>query len=167
MIQPWTSRPIEESYLFNPAFCVLLIAGASSEFTKKTGRPLPFALAFLILPIVLHKKTRQTLPSTTVTSFLTWIQDNKDMLINFSERVRRLNAVTRESLLFGSGHGALLLTEDGGIKKGGKILSPTEKCIPLLTEEARECIERAAFLGRWLAGAGTIATIYAAWGITP
>ncbi|WP_406634337.1 three component ABC system middle component [Raoultella ornithinolytica] len=46
MIQPWTSRPIEESYLFNPAFCVLLIAGASSEFTKKNRSTTPFCAGF-------------------------------------------------------------------------------------------------------------------------
>ncbi|SUQ57180.1 Uncharacterised protein [Raoultella terrigena] len=166
-MQPWFSRPIEESYLFNPAFCVLLIAKTSSEFTKKTGCPLPFALSFMILPIVLHQKTRKALPATTVTSLMAWSQDNRETMVNFPDRVRRLNAITRESILFGAGQGALCLDQNGDIKKGPKLLSPTEKRTPLLTQEVEECIERAEFLGRWLAGAGTTATIYATWGIAP
>ncbi|CDL81230.1 three component ABC system middle component [Xenorhabdus szentirmaii] len=166
-MQPWSSRPLEESYLFNPAFCVLLIANTSSEFTKKTGCPLPFALAFMILPIILHQKTRKALPATTVTSLMTWSQDNREIMVNFPERVRRLNAITRESILFGVGLSALCLDENGDIMKGSKLRSPTEKRTPLITQEVGECIERASFLGRWLASAGTTATIYAAWGIAP
>ncbi|ASV19575.1 TPA: three component ABC system middle component [Enterobacter ludwigii] len=167
MMEPWSSRPIEESYLFNPAFCVLLIANTSSEFNKKTGCSLPFALAFIILPIILHQKTRKALPATTVTSLMAWCQDNRDTMINFPDRVRRLNGITRESILFGTRQSALCLDENGDLKKGAKLLPPTEKRTPLLTQEAGECIERAAFLGRWLAAAGTTATIYAAWGIAP
>jgi hypothetical protein len=166
-MQPWSSRPVEESYLFNPAFCGLLIACTSSEFTKKIGGPLPFALAFLILPIILHQKTRKALPATTVTSLMAWSQDNREIMINFPDRVRRLSGITRESILFGAGQNALWLDENGNIKKGNKLLAPTAKRAPLLTGETEECIERSAFLGRWLASAGTTATIYAAWGITP
>lgn len=166
-MQPWSSRPAEERYLLNPAFCGLLIANASSEFTKKTGVPLPFALAFLILPIILHKKTRKALPATTVTSLMAWSQDNREVMINFPDKVRRLSNITRESILFSAGQSTLLLDENGNINKGSKLLAPTAKRTPLLTREAEECIERSAFLGRWLAIAGTTATIYAAWGITP
>lgn len=166
-MQPWSSRPIEESYLFNPAFCALLIANTSSEFTKKTGYPLPFALSFMILPIILHQKTRKALPVTAVTSLMAWSQDNRETMVNFPDRVRLLNTITRESILFGAGQNVLCLDENGDIKKGPKVLSPTKKRTPLLTQEVGECFERAAFLGRWLAGAGTTATIYASWGIAP
>src|SRR5215204_450597 len=72
-MQPWAARVIEEANLFNPAFCATVLAKAADEFAKKANRPLPFALAFLILPIVLHHGTRSALPGSTVTSLLPWL----------------------------------------------------------------------------------------------
>ncbi len=46
----WTERVIEEAYLFNPAFGATLIAEAVDDYRDKAKRPLPFAVAFLVLP---------------------------------------------------------------------------------------------------------------------
>lgn len=166
-MQPWPARVVEEANLFNPAFCATLMAKAADEFAKKGAKPLPFALAFLILPIVLHHGTRSALPGSTVTSLLPWIQDNRDQLVNFAQRVQRLRPITREALLFGAQHQTLILTADGDVAVGPKRQSATERRTGLFTDEARECVDRAGFLGRWLSTAGTTATIYAAWGVAP
>jgi Family of unknown function (DUF6521) len=167
MMQPWTNRVIEEANLFNPAFCATLIAKAADEYQKKVQSPLPFPIAFLLLPITLHRGTRDALPGSTITSLLSWIQDNRDQLVDFTIRVQRLRGITREALLFGMQHETLGITPDGGVAVGPKRQSATEKRTGLFTEETRECVERAGFLGRWFAAAGTTATIYAAWGIAP
>lgn len=166
-MQPWQARVVEEANLFNPAFCATLLAKAADEFSKKGARPLPFALVFLMLPIVLHHGTRSALPGSTVTSLLSWIQDNRDQLVNFAERVQRLRPITREALLFGVQHQTLILTADGSVAVGPKRQSVTERRTSLFTHEARDCVDRAGFLGRWLSTAGTTATIYAAWGVSP
>ncbi len=164
---PWPARVVEEANLFNPAFCATLLAKAAEEFAKKGAHPLPFALSFLILPIVLHYGTRSALPGSTVTSLLPWIQDNRQQMVDFSQRVQRLRPITREALLFGIQHQTLTLAAEGGVAVGSKRQSATEKRTGLFTDEARECVERAGFLGRWLSTAGTTATIYAAWGVAP
>ena len=166
-MQPWPARVVEEANLFNPAFCATLLAKAADEFAKKAGRPLPFPLVFLILPIVLHHGTRSALPGSTVTSLLPWVQDNRVQLVDFAQRVQRLRPITREALLFGTLHQTLMLTAEGDLAVGTKRQSATEKRTGLFTDEARECVDRAGFLGRWLSTAGTTATIYAAWGVTP
>lgn len=163
----WNERSIEEANLFNPAFCALLITKAAGEYKRKSELNYPFALMFLILPIVLHQQTRKLLPATTVTDLLPWIQNNKSHLIKFPARVKSLEGVTRESLIFGLQANFLLINEKGEIEVGSGFMPPTEKKTPLFTEEVRDCIERAGFIGRWFASAGTIATIYAAWGIKP
>jgi hypothetical protein len=61
----------------------------------------------------------------------------------------------------------LAVTESSGIAVGSKRQAATEKRTGLFTDEARECVDRAGFLGRWFAAAGTTPTIFAAWGITP
>ncbi len=166
-MQAWSKRAIEEANLLNPAFCAVLLAKAAEEFAKKNQQPFPFALAFLVLPVVLHRGTRTSLPGSTITALLPWIQNNREQLVNFPERVRSLRAITREGILFGTQHDTLVVTESGGIAVGARRLSATDRRTGLFTDEARECVERAGFLGRWLAAAGTPAMIYSAWGIAP
>ena len=83
-MQRWSSRVVEEAYLFNPAFCGTLLAKTTEDFTKKSGRQFPFALAFLVLPVVLHRGTRSALPGSTVTSLLPWTQENRQQLVDFA-----------------------------------------------------------------------------------
>lgn len=166
-METWSNRVVEEANLFNPAFCATLLAKSAEEFTKKRQQPLPFALAFLVLPVVLHRGTRSALPGSTVTSLLPWIQDHREQLVNFSGRVRSLRPITREAILFGALHETLAIVESGSIAIGTRRLTATERRTGLFTDEARECVERAGFIGRWFAAAGTVATIYSAWGIAP
>ena len=166
-MQPWSARVVEEANLFNPAFCATLLAKAADDFAKKANRPLPFALTFLVLPIVLHRGTRSALPGSTVTSLLPWVQDNREQIVDFAQRVQSLQPITREALLFGVQHQTLLLTSKGDVAIGAKRQSATDKRTGLFTDEARECVDRAGFLGRWLSTAGTTATNYAAWGVAP
>jgi Family of unknown function (DUF6521) len=166
-MQPWSTRVIEEANLFNPAFCATLLAKAADEFVKKAHRPLPFALSFLVLPVVLHQATRSALPGSTVTSLLPWIQENRAQLIGFATRVQHLRGITREALMFGLQHETLALSDEGDVMVGSRRQSATEKRTGLFTDEAHECVDRAGFVGRWFAVAGTTATIYAAWGVAP
>ncbi|MGA8909893.1 MAG: three component ABC system middle component [Acidobacteriaceae bacterium] len=166
-MQSWSDRVIEEANLFNPAFCAALLGKSADEFVKKAHHPLPFAVTFLVLPIVLHQATRRSLPGSTITSLLTWIQTNREQLVDFAVRVQRLRRITREALLFGVQHQALAITNTGDLDVGAKRRAATEKRTELFTDEARECVDRAGFIGRWFAAAGTTATIYAAWGVVP
>jgi hypothetical protein len=166
-MQPWSNRVVEEANLFNPAFCGVLIAQMSDDYAKKAHHPMPFPLAFLSLPIVLHRATRQALPGSTVTSLLPWIQDHREQLVDFATRVQRLRDVTREAVLFATQHEFLAVDAGGGLSSGSKRKTATERRTGLFTAEARECVDRAGFLGRWFAAAGTTQTIFAAWGIAP
>ena len=166
-MQPWENRVVEEANLFNPAFCVALLAKTTQEYDRKGGQPFPFALSFLVLPIVLHRQTRSALPGSTLTALLPWIQDNRDQLVDFPKRVSGLRGITREALAFGVQHQALALSGDGCLGLGSRHRSATERRTGLFTDEAHECVDRAGFLGRWFSSAGTTATIYAAWGVRP
>jgi hypothetical protein len=120
-----------------------------------------------VLPIVLHQGTRSALPTTTITALLPWVQEHREQLVDFALHVRRLRAVTQEAIVFGLQHSTLALTESGEVVVGAKRQTATERRTSLFTDEARECVDRAGFIGRWFAAAGTTGTIYAAWGVTP
>lgn len=167
VMSPWRERAPEEANLFNPAFCAVLIAKSADEFFKKAAKPLPFPLVFLVLPIVLHPGTREALPGSTVTSMLTWLQEHRGVLVGFPTRARRLRPITQEAVMFGMTHRALALGGSGGVVVGAEKVRTTEKAMEHFTPDARGCVDRARFLGRWLAAAGTPATVMSAWGVAP
>ncbi len=55
-------RPAQRDALYNPPFVALILAQAAAEHERRAGDGLPFALAFLAAPIILHGPTRQALP---------------------------------------------------------------------------------------------------------
>jgi hypothetical protein len=166
-LTPWHQRAVEEANLLNPAFCATLLTKTTEEYIKKNDRAMPFALSFLLLPVILHQATREALPSTTITSLLPWVEEHGQQLIDFGTRVQRLRPFTREALIFGIARQTLGISKEGGLVVGAKRVTVTERRTQFFTTEARECVERAGFVGRWFSAAGTTATIYSAWGVRP
>ncbi|MBV8921791.1 three component ABC system middle component [Bradyrhizobium sp.] len=162
----WASRPAEQANLFNPAFMAALSCRMVQDYTKKARQPMPFALVFLLPAVVLHRRSRENLPKSTATALLPWLQTNKEQLVTFAERVRMMKPMMQQGLMFA------LAQEHLAVEAGALTIGRTgfPAALPKslrLTDESRECLERAAFLGRWFAAAGTAATIMAAWGVTP
>ena len=162
----WSERPHEEAHLLNPAFVGMLLCRMVTDYSRKTGRPMPIALAFLLAPIVLHRRTREALPKSTVTGVLPWLQEHKEVHVTFASRMRVTRPVTQEALMFAMAHSYLAV--DGSALAVGRRRIPASYTKDAdHTDETRECVDRAAFVGRWLAGAGTDNTIFAAWGVAP
>lgn len=166
-MEAWARRAVEEANLFNPAFCAMLIAKACKDYLKRGQEPLSFSLAFLILPIVLHPRTRAALPYSTVTSLLSWAQEHRADLTEFGMHSRSLLPYTREAIMFGVAGRVLAIDESGRIQVGDRYTAPTPKRTELFTDEVRDCLDRAGFVGRWFADAGTPSTIYSAFGVAP
>ena len=160
----WQQRPIEIANLLNPAFCSIILRESIVGFTKEKQEGMPYSLAFLILPLVLHKSTRIEIPKTSATKLHVWLQEKPQVRIQFAERVSRLVPYTRESLLFGVRNTIIAINEDGNLvgigKKIGDKLWPPES-------EPIMCKTKAMFLGNWLAKSGEASTIFAMWGIKP
>lgn len=165
MTTTWFDRPVEEAGLFNPAFGCLLVAKAVGDYRKQTGQGLPFPLGFLILPAVLHAATRSALPGRTTAVMQNWIAENGALLADFPERVRHVAHLTKEAILFGLQHHKLGL-DDGRLLPGSRPYR-ANAALGNTTAETEDCIRSAAFLGRWLATAGTSATILSSWGVRP
>lgn len=162
-MKAWRERPIEEAHLLNPAFCCAAVTSSVIGYTSVENEGMPFPLAFMILPIVLHKPTRDLLPRDIRTSLPAWIQDNTSVRILFYERAILMRQYTREALIFGSIYNWLTFQEKGNVKP----LINADKTFKKLQDEARECVSRAGFLGKWFALAGSAETVMTLWGIRP
>ena len=166
MLKEWTERPQDVSNLLNPSFLGLLLYRAVHGFKRERSSGMPFELAVLVLPLVLHPTTRNRLPPKITTTLPTWVQANRDLLVEFPKRAKGLLPFTRESLRFLLERSLLLFDGEGRLDIGSqKPVGVTQ--YQQASDEIGACYRRAEFVGRWLASAGSSATIYVLLGIRP
>ena len=159
----WEDRPPETKYLLNPAFCSRLLYAAILEYESKSGQPMPFPLIYLILPLVLHKHTRDKINSKT--KLLNWTQLNQELLIGFPARARGLVEITNEAIEFLLCSGMAQFSDTGEIVRTPRRrkLSETD----YLNEEIKQCVWKSKHVARWFIGAGTAKNVYACLGVRP
>jgi len=165
-MKAWTARPKEEAYLLNPAYCCTMLTAAICGYMSTKEEGISFPMAFMVLPIVLHKPTRDVLPPNIRTSMAAWLQENASARVLFYERLVSLKPHTREAIQFGMLLDWIVLRSVGILETRLKE-SDINRAIRQLTDEARECVMRARFLGKWLAAAGATSTTMAFWGVCP
>ncbi|MYC27370.1 MAG: hypothetical protein F4X63_05170 [Nitrospira sp. SB0662_bin_26] len=165
-MKTWTTRPKEEAHLLNPAFCCTMLTAAIDGYSSVKKRGMTFPLLFMISPITLHKPTRDTLPPSIRTSMAAWLQENASARVLFYERLVSLKPYTREAIQFGMLYN-WIVPRSGGLVETTLNESNINKTKQKLIGEARECIMRARFIGRWFAAAGDDYTVMAFWGVRP
>ncbi|MBO3272370.1 three component ABC system middle component [Hymenobacter defluvii] len=159
---PWNRRPIEAN-LVNPAFCTLVLRQAIDGYYQTARTGMEFSLAFVVLPVVLHKAIRDLVPATIATKLHVWIQRHHEVRIGFAHHMQNMVPITKEALIFGMQHDAYQLDERGTLVAGLQELKPFD--VPP-GSEAEACFKKAFFVGRWFADAGTPSSVIAAWDIT-
>ncbi len=159
----WENRATEIAYLLNPAFCGRIIYHAIKTYQQESKRPMPFPLVYLILPMVLHRKTRERIKS--ITQMQIWIQRNPEMLIGFADRAQSMVPITNEAVEFLMQSGIVTLTNNAELELAQlfKALSTTK----YTNDEIKECISKSSSVAKWFAKAGTVETIYVSWGVRP
>jgi len=162
-MQEWGKRPIEVASLFNPVFCSVLIRDSIKGFQSEQPNGMNYVLIYLVLPIVLHKATRDRLPKAITVKMHSWLNQNRELRIQFPERVRNINSITKEGLMYGLQTGLFSIDDQARFKV-------TDKKIKLSWKSDTEpfmCSKKAEFIGRWLAQAGDSKTIFHMWGVRP
>jgi len=162
---PWNSRPPEVANLLNPAFCAVLLFDTVKQYQGEGYDGLPYALSFLVLPIILHKNTRQELPKTRSTKMSAWLQDKSFVKIGFAKRARLTVPFTNEAIIYGVYGQVLALSSEGLLTPGSSKISRSKKGD--FYDEIYEYRMKAQFLGKWFSDAGSVSTIFAQWGIKP
>lgn len=163
MVQ-WGKRTPEIAYLLNPSFCAAILYATLGGYQKKSGLGMDFTLTYLILPIILYKRTRDRIDSRT--NMVVWLQRNPDALIGFPERARSLVVFTNEAIEFLLHQQSISI--DGRkvtIKKSISNQKKNRFCG--IDPEIADCIQKAAHLGRWFFNIRSDESIYAAWGVRP
>ena len=163
--QSWAERPAEEARIFNPAFCAELIGRTVGEYHRTKQSALYMVTAFLVLPLTLHRPTREALPGRADTAFAGWVAEHAALLVELPERARHLRPVSREALLFAVRH-QLLALDAGGLLPGAKPVRRNAQ-FAVSTDEVNGARRAAALLGRWFGAQGTQTSILQGMGVAP
>lgn len=167
-MKPWADRPPEVANLLNPAFCgQVIFRCVQSFFAESKGVAMPYPLAFIVLPLILHRDTRDTMGESR-RYFAVWLNGNQHIKIGFAQRARALVPFTRETLTFLQQTGVIgVHQEDATISPAIDRLRPRRNRRFAEGEEMKMCLSRSERLGKWFARAKSPATIYALLGVMP
>lgn len=162
-VRSWNMRAHEVAFLLNPAFCGRILYSTIRIYSEKTSRAFPFPLIYLVLPLVLHKETRNLINSKTQLQL--WIQNYPHLLIDFPQRAKNLVTITNEAVEFLLQTGNVMLTENGELE-----ISPVSRALSktkFVDDEISECLKKSEHIARWFATAGKVETIYIEFGVRP
>lgn len=148
--------------MLNPALLATVIAVAASEYERADGSPMPWPLAFLVAPLVLHRDTRNALPRSTRTHLATWVSNNAVLRAGLPARAISLTDPVREGLRFGLRMGVLTLTDDGRLHSS----LPTANRPPDIGD-LRPIVQSSGLVGKWFAKLDQSATAFALLGVAP
>jgi hypothetical protein len=147
--------------MLNPALIAAVLANAADGYQREADLALPWTLSFITAPLVLHRGTRQALPTSTRTHLVTWTSRTPVIRAGFPLRAQGLVEPVREGIRFGLAQGALALEED---RLTGQTRRPRGFVIP---DELADILRNARFVGRWLGKIDNPATVFAVLGVAP
>lgn len=165
-MKEWSARPTEVAYNFNPAFCGWLVREAAEGYCSVIPAGLPFPLVFLILPVILHRPTRESLPRSTVTALHPWLREHPEARVGLADRASQLAMIAREAVLFLSAHSLIAVTADAALVPSGK-MARGKAPVLAASEEVKACVSKAKMVGAWFAEGGDVVTVFQMWGVRP
>ncbi|MGJ5138990.1 three component ABC system middle component [Bradyrhizobium oligotrophicum] len=124
------------------------------------------ALLYLAFPIAMSDDVQSSFSETNSrTGFLAWLNRYPEIRFGLVSRVEASIPFVSDSIRLGVSSRALVLTERGLVGLGSD--APAKVYADRLPTEARQVIRRAERLGIWMAGAGTVGSIFSAFGVLP
>lgn len=159
----WHERPVEIRNLFNPAFCGLVLCRAFAGFEEIDSDGMPFSLSLLVLPLCLHKESREIIHKNQLSYMLKIIESNPQILLGFSSRASNLLPFTFEGLGYSMFLDCFEITEGARFKTVAKAV---RKKITG-TDESQQIQKTARIVGRGFAKISDRVTIYKSLGVKP
>jgi Family of unknown function (DUF6521) len=162
-VKPWNERPFEVRNLFNPAFCGLLLARSLHGFEEENPDGMPFSLTLLVLPLCLHKASREIIADNPRSYLIKTVETNPQMLVGFADRVTSLLGFSFEAL------GLLMAGGCFDVSKSGRLQPVPHRVRKTLngTPESVSCQRVARIVGKEFARIADRVTVYTTFGIRP
>ncbi len=159
----WNQRPFEIRNLFNPAFCGLVLFRALHGYEEQDDRGMPFSLSLLVLPLCLHKDSREVIADSPRSYLLKTAEKNQQIMVGLADRVTQMLPYAFEGFGLLMERGCISVAGDGRIQtvpdKVRKTVSGTDETV--------SSQKVARIVGREFARIADRATVYTAFGLRP
>lgn len=162
MLPNWENRPEITAHLINPAFCSEIIRVCASAYKEESKNNFPFALSFLVLPLILNSGIRGRIPKNKSKTIHGWINENEDLKIGLANSITSFIPFTRETIMFAIANNSLSIDENGNID-----IKPRRRKFHSEDEEVNSCLKKAEIIGKIFSKSGNLLTIYSILGIKP
>jgi hypothetical protein len=162
-VKRWDQRPIEIRNLFNPAFCGLTLFRALQGYEVEDVRGMPFSLSLLVLPLCLHKDTREVFAARSRSYLLKILEDSPQVQVDLANRTTALLPYAFEGFGLLMERGCISVTAEGRLQT---LPNRVRKSVTG-TDETKSCQRVAHFVGKQFARISDRVTIYMAFGIRP
>lgn len=159
----WDQRPVEIRNLFNPAFCGLVLFRALHGYEEQDARGMHFSLSLLVLPLCLHKGSRETIAGSPRSYLLKTAEKNQQLMVGFPDRVTQVLPYTFEGFGLLMERGCITVSVEGRIQT---VADKVRKTVSG-TYETVSCQKVARIVGKEFARIADRATIYTTFGIRP
>lgn len=146
----------EMQVIQNPALGAYVLWQFGSSFQSENGSPAPLPLAFLVLPLLLHRSTLDLVVSTRKTSglalFAAKLGEERENLLAVHERAFALRRLTLQSIAMGVGNRLLTLDYSAATLRANTLAPGTSK--PKIPERIRSFSGAADKIGYWFSKLG-------------
>ncbi len=159
----WDLRPFEIRNLFNPAFCGLILFRALQGYEEENTKGMPFSLSLLVLPLCLHKDSREVIADNPRSYLLKTTERNQQVMVGFADRVTHMLPHAFEGFGLLMKQGCITITADGRIQT---VSDKVRKSITG-TNETVSCQRVARIVGKEFARIADRVTVYTTFGIRP
>ncbi len=159
----WDQRPFEIRNLFNPAYCGLVLFRALQGYEEEDACGMPFSLALLVLPLCLHKDSREVLAANSRSYLLKITEKNPQVLVGFADRANAMLPYAFEGFGLLMERGCISVAEDGRLQT---VPDKVRKSVTG-TDETKSCQRAARFIGKELARIADRVTVYTTFGVRP
>jgi hypothetical protein len=150
----------------NPAFGVFVIVGFCRSFREVSETAPAIALLYLAVPIAMSGDTQASFSETNSrTGLLAWLNRYPEIRLDLGARLDASLPIVSASVKLGLTTRALELGVGGVIGLGSQV--PAKTHVDRLPRDPKQVVRRAERLGAWMAGAGTIGSIFSAFGVMP
>lgn len=132
-------------------------------FEGEDPRGMPFSLSLLILPLCLHKDSREVIATRSRSYLLKITEKNPQVQVGFANRASTMLPYAYEGFGLLMERGCILVADDG------RLLTVHDKVRKSVTgtDETKSCQRVARFVGKEFARIADRVTIYTAFGIRP
>ena len=162
-MRQWDQRPFEIRNLFNPEFCGLILHRALHGYEEQDSRGMPFSLSLLVLPLCLHKESREVIASSPRSYLLKTAEKNNQIMVGFTDRVTQMLPYAFEGFGLLMERGCIAVADDGRIQT---VPTKVRKTVNG-TAETIACQKVARTIGKEFARIADRATIYTTFGVRP